>query len=120
MNIKNSGAMIKQIAIVFLVAVMFQNLACYGQNLPDSTKTLRVETIDGNIFLGYVIAEDSLTLVLMTENLGEIKIPQVSIKSKVEIKAFKKVGGNIWLPNPQSARYFWAPDGYGLEKGSSY
>lgn len=112
--------MIKQIVYVFFVAAMFQNLACNGQNLPDSTKTLRVETIDGNIYLGYVIAEDSLTLILKTANLGEIKIPQITIKSKVELKQVKKVGNQIWLPNPQSSRYFWAPNGYGLEKGSSY
>ena len=99
---------------------MLQNLTCYGQNLPDSTKTLRIETKDGNIFIGSVITQDSLILVLKTESLGEIKIPKMNIKSKTEIKEVKKVGNEFWLPNPQSSRYFWAPNGYGLEKGSSY
>jgi len=99
---------------------MLQNLTCYGQNLPDSTITLRIETKDGNIFIGSEISQDSLTLVLKTESLGELKIPKTIIKSKTEIKEVKKVGNEFWLPNPQSSRYFWAPNGYGLEEGSSY
>ena len=112
----------KHITFVFLVLVFvcLHHLNCYGQNLPDSTRTLRIETKDGNIFIGYVIVEDSLTLVLKTESLGEIKIPQSSIKSKTELKEVKKVGSEFWLPNPQSSRYFWAPNGYGLEEGLSY
>jgi len=61
-----------------------------------------------------------LTLVLKTESLGEIRIPRMNIKSQTELKEVKKVGSEFWLPNPQSSRYFWAPNGYGLEKGSSY
>jgi hypothetical protein len=30
------------------------------------------------------------------------------------------VGGRLWLPQPQSARYFWAPNGYGLKRGEVY
>jgi hypothetical protein len=110
----------KRISFVFFIVVIFQNLTCYGQNLPDSTKILRIETIDGNIFIGSVITQDSLTLVLKTESLGEIKIPKMNIKSKTELKEVKKVGSEFWLPNPQSSRYFWAPNGYGLKEGSSY
>jgi hypothetical protein len=110
----------KHIFFGFFVVIMFQNLSCYGQILPDSTRTFRIETKDGNIFVGSIVAEDSLTLVLKTESLGEIKIPQIYIKSKAELKVVKKVGSEFWLPNPQSSRYFWAPNGYGLEKGSSY
>jgi hypothetical protein len=97
-----------------------QNWSCFGQVLSDSTRTFRVETKDGNIFVGYIVTEDSLYLVLKTEILGEIKIPQNTIKSKTELKEVKKVGNEFWLPNPQSSRYFWAPNGYGLEKRSSY
>lgn len=110
----------KQTLFIFFIVVILQNLTCYGQNLPDSTKTLRIETKDGNIFIGSVITQDSLTLVLKTESLGEIRIPRMNIKSQTELKEVKKVGSEFWLPNPQSSRYFWAPNGYGLEKGSSY
>ncbi len=109
-----------QTLYILIIFVLLNNLKCIGQNLPDSIKTVRVETIDGNIFIGNVVKEDSLNMVLRTENLGLLKIPLNNIRSRTEIKGIKKVGSTFWLPNPQSARYFWAPNGYGLEKGSSY
>lgn len=110
----------KQFICIFIIIVLLDNLQCFGQNVPDSTRIVRVETIDGNIFVGFVVTEDSSALVIKTETLGKIKIPRNNIKSKTELKEVKKVGSEFWLPNPQSSRYFWAPNGYGLEKGSSY
>lgn len=88
--------------------------------MTDSTKTMRIETKDGNIYIGNLITEDSLTLVLKTDRLGVINIPLADIKSRTEMSDAKNVEGQFWLPNPQSSRYFWAPNGYGLEKGSAY
>jgi hypothetical protein len=110
----------KQIYLIFFIVIIFQNLPCYGQDLADTIKTSRIETKDGNIFIGAVIAEDSLTLILKTESLGEINIPKNNIKSRTELKEVKKVGSEFWLPNPQSSRYFWAPNGYGLKEKESY
>ncbi|MCX6255222.1 MAG: hypothetical protein NTV31_12190 [Bacteroidia bacterium] len=110
----------KKSICILIIFVLLNNLQCFSQNIPDSTRTVRVETIDGNVFVGYVITEDSSNLVIKTENLGDLKIPLNNIKSKTELKEVKKVGSEFWLPNPQSSRYFWAPNGYGLEKGSSY
>lgn len=100
--------------------LMFRCLTCYGQELPDSVTTFRIETKDGNTFVGSVLFEDSLTLVLKTERYGEITIKKSDISSKSEMKEIHRVGSEFWLPNPQSSRYFWAPNGYGLEKGSAY
>jgi hypothetical protein len=105
--------------IFIIIIVSLNSLNGYGQSLPDSTRNVRVETIDGNIFVGIVVTQDSSILVIRTESLGEIRIPKNNIKSKTELTEVKKVGSKIWLPNPQSSRYFWAPDGYGLEKGTS-
>jgi hypothetical protein len=109
-----------QIKILFLLIVLFMNLTSYGQNVPDSTRTFRIETKDGNIFTGSVITQDSICLVLKTATLGEIRILLTEIQSKTELKDVVIVKNKIWLPNPQSGRYFWAPDGYGLEKDKSY
>jgi len=109
-----------QTGITFLIIALFINLNSYGQNVPDTTRVFRIETKDGNIFTGYILAQDSADLILKTEKLGEIKMPLAEIKSKTELKEVILVNNEIWLPNPQSGRYFWAPNGYGLEKGSSY
>jgi hypothetical protein len=106
--------------ISFLIILLFTNQSIYGQDLPDTTRIYRIETKDGNIFSGYILALDSEILFLKTEKYGEIKIPLAEIKSKTELKEIVRVNNEIWLPNPQSGRYFWAPNGYGLEKGSSY
>jgi hypothetical protein len=109
----------KQIIFIIIIIISISSLKCYGQNLPDSTRNARVETIDGNIFVGTIVTQDSSILIIRTESLGEIRIPKNNIKSLTELKEVKKVGSKIWLPNPQSSRYFWAPNGYGLEKGTS-
>jgi RNase P/RNase MRP subunit p29 len=79
-----------------------------------------IETTDGNEFLGEIMSEDSLTLKLKTDKFGEIIISKKDIKKKesVEVQSFKQ--GKYWFPNPQSTRYFWAPNGYGLKKGEGY
>jgi hypothetical protein len=103
--------------------LLFAVLGCefsYSQETSDTAAVYRIETFDGNIFIGNIISEDSATIVLKTTSLGEIKIPLSNIKSKTILKQVKYEGGKIWLPNPQSSRYFWAPNGYGLEKGTSY
>ena len=82
----------KQFFTLLFLIIIFQSLKCFGQNLPDSTNIFRIETKDGNIFIGSVIAQDSLTLVLKTESFGEIKIPLIKIKSKTELFEVKKVG----------------------------
>jgi len=106
--------------ILFLIIILFTNQTSYGQDLPDTTRIFRIETKDDNIFTGYILAQDSEVLVLKTEKYGEIKIPLAEIKSKTELKEIVIVNNEVWLPNPQSGRYFWAPNGYGLEEGSSY
>ena len=110
----------KHIVFVLFIVTIFQCLPCNGQNLPDTTRTFRIETSDGNIYTGSIITEDQMTLVLRTEHLGVIRIQQADIRSRTELKEVKEVKGKIWLPNTQASRYFWAPNGYGLEKGSSY
>lgn len=110
----------KLIIFGFFLAYLSMNHVSFGQNLPDTTKTLRIETIDGNIFTGYLISEDSLILVISTQTYGKLRIPLNQIKSRHELTQVIKVGDEIWLPNPQSSRYFWAPNGYGLDAGTSY
>jgi hypothetical protein len=105
---------------LFLVVFTIMQMNCYGQDNPDSTKVYRIETNDGNTYTGFIIREDVQVLILKTDRLGEITISQKDIKTKSEIQHAKKVKDEYWLPNPQSSRYFWAPNGYGLMKGEAY
>ena len=106
--------------IILVGFILICSIESAAQNHPDSIRIYRIQTRDGNVFTGNIVREDSVSLTLKTENLGEIKIPQVDVKLKTEINDIKKVGKEYWLPNPQSSRYFWAPNGYGLKKGEAY
>jgi hypothetical protein len=79
-----------------------------------------IETLDGNEFLGEVLKEDARSVTINTRKYGEITLSKSEIKSrnKVEVQQIKK--GKYWFPNPQSTRYFWSPNGYGLKKGEGY
>ncbi len=97
-------------------------LSCFwatSQTVNDSTM-IQIETLDGNRFVGKIISENSENLVLSTEYLGEVVIQQKNIKSRSFIHSHQIKDGELWFDNPQSSRYFWAPNGYGLKKGEGY
>ncbi len=110
----------KTIFLAMLTAILCCYQSGYAQNLADSIATYQVETLDGNIFTGNLIQQDSLTVQLKTDKLGTLTFQRADIKSFKELKGVMQADGRIWLPNPQSARYFWAPNGYGLDKGEGY
>jgi len=110
----------KKLTVLFLLFALATGKLCYSQERADSAATYRIETIDGNTFIGTIISEDSISVVLKTTSLGEIRMPRSSIKSRTILKQVKYEKGQLWLPNSQSSKYFWAPNGYGLAKGDSY
>lgn len=106
------------ILVVFFVLKL--NAVAFSQSAEKDTSVFRIETRDGNEFVGQIVYEDSLRIYFLTETLGKISILKKDIKSqeKVDVQQIKE--GKIWFPNPQSTRYFWSPNGYGLRKGEGY
>jgi len=106
--------------IILILAILF-SLAkmCYAQTAVDST-FIRIETKDGNEYLGQIVYQDSNQITLKTTNIGEISIQKIDIKSQevIETPIFKE--GKLWFSNPQSSRYFWSPNGFGLKQGQGY
>jgi len=107
-----------KIGLAFLFLFIF-TFSVKSQTTNDTT-LVNIETIDGNEFIGQIISEDSLKIVLKTEKLGEISIFRSDIKRReiLEVQQIKE--GKYWFPNPQSTRYFWSPNGYGLKQGEGY
>jgi hypothetical protein len=105
--------------ILLLVSISFSFSFLYAQTDLD-TSIVRIQTTDGNEFLGEIIKEDPLNILLKTKNLGEITISKSEIKSieKVDIQQMKD--GKLWFANPQATRYLWSPNGYGLKEGEGY
>jgi hypothetical protein len=102
---------------IFMLATTFQQVS--AQNETDSA-LIRIETRDGNEYVGRLVSQDADKVILLTENLGEISILTKDIVAQKEILPDQVKDGEIWFPNPQATRYFWAPNGYGLKKGEGY
>ncbi|HQW54567.1 MAG TPA: hypothetical protein PK076_00495 [Saprospiraceae bacterium] len=106
----------KSLIAIILISFFISNIAI-AQNEGASVK---VETKDGNVYVGRIVSEDSTTVVIETEELGQIPIKKAAITSRTKIDSTKMVKGKLWDDNPQSTRYLWTPNGYGLKKGEAY
>lgn len=107
-------------AALICMIILFSANQIKAQSETKSDSVMLIETTDGNDYIGIIIAEDSLQITLSTANIGVIKIPVKSIERIVYVGENKVVGNSVWLENPQAARYFYAPNGYGLKKGEWY
>lgn len=108
--------------ITSLIAALFifSGLSAQETVLADSTKMIKIEMKDGNTFVGLVVEESDKVVVLSTERMGRITLQKQDIKTRMELQGVRREKGEFWMPNPQSTRYFWAPNGYGLKKGEAY
>ena len=105
--------------ILLLLVICLTSLHTEAQNSADTT-LVRIETMDGNEYTGEIVGQDALKIYLKTHNLGEIGILKSDIRLQQKIKVQQIKDGKVWFENPQSSRYFWAPNAYGLKKGEGY
>lgn len=106
------------VAIVYIL--LFTCVSSLTAQTVQDTTRYRVETSDGNEYLGVITFKDSLTIHLKTDRIGEITILRQDIVKQSVVNKSKIHGGNFWFDNPQASRYFWSPNGYGLRKDEGY
>ncbi|KAF0194743.1 MAG: Uncharacterized protein FD166_3264 [Bacteroidetes bacterium] len=105
---------------IFLAIVLLPVLHCIAQTKPDTTYKFRIETVNGNEYSGIVTATDSVRVYMNESKLGKISILKQEIRHFDRIDTTNMKEGAYWFENPQSTRYFWAPNGFGLKKGEGY
>lgn len=105
--------------LAFVFFLLSFPITILAQNPQDSIKT-RIETIDGNEYIGIIQEQTPDRILLKTEKLGEISIPVGEVKRITKLEAVKLPDGTYWLDNPQATRYFWSPNGYNLKAGEGY
>lgn len=81
---------------------------------------VKVEMQNGSVYIGVVVSEDDTTLVLRTDDIGEIRIDKSKIKRRESIDPESIKNGEVWFENPHSTRYLFATNGLGLRKGEGY
>ena len=106
--------------VILFVSILSLSAQLIHAKTNSDTSLVRIETRDGNDYTGEIVGQDSLKIYLKTQNLGEIGISKSDIKSQHKINVQQIKDGKVWFENPQSSRYFWAPNAYGLKKGEGY
>jgi len=106
-------------SIIAAFVFMLTGLTCFAQD-KSQVKTYQIETTDGNTYVGQLLSSDSTKIILKTVKLGEISLLNSDIRKKTVLESNQLKGDKIWLDNPQSTRYFFSPNGYGLKKGEGY
>lgn len=90
-----------------------------AQESHDSTQVWRIVTVDGNEFIGTVVFKNT-TVIVTSPIYGEMELNRATINKIEPIKDEQLKKGELWDENPQSTRYLWQPNGYGLRKGEGY
>ena len=103
------------LAFTFIIV----NTPCAAQHSSEQV-LYNIQTKDGNGYTGYIVKSDSLKLLFRDGKLGEIAIQKSEISTMAPLDAKQLKKGKYWTGNPQSTRYFFSPDGYGLSKGEGY
>lgn len=80
----------------------------------------RVETTDGTVVIGTVSSKTDTTVVLDTRQVGTVTLKRTEIEQMDEIRSDRFRDGAYWFRNPQSTRYFFAPNAIGIPKGEGY
>lgn len=92
--------------------------SAYCQDFSDSIR-YRIETFDGNEYVGFVQQQLSGSIQLKTESIGTITLQKIDIYRVFTFDG-KMRDRTYWFDNFQATRYFWQPNGYGLKKGEAY
>lgn len=102
-----------------LLILVFSFIFGFSQD-KSGIKIYHLETKDGNGYNGEIVASDSAKVLFRSQKLGDLTILQKDVKSMQVIDSTQMKGDKFWFPNPQSTRYFFSPNGYGLKKGEGY
>lgn len=92
----------------------------HAQEADPQEQLYRVETTDGQVLIGTLVSESEQEVVLDTRHLGELTIQRQNIDRMEEIPPDRFRDGEYWFPNPQSTRYFFAPNAIGIPPGEGY
>jgi hypothetical protein len=103
-----------------MLLILIVNCGATLAQVPDTTKTFRVETADGNEYLGRIIEQNNGQIRLDTENIGVITLRMSDIVKLEEVKVSQIKNSVYWFENPQATRYLWSPNGFGLKRGEGY
>ncbi len=88
-----------------------------NKNRSDTLEYYRIETSDGNTYMGQILVQDGKSIRVRTVNIGEITINTTNILRMERVDAERASSDDSrWFDYLQSSRYFYGPSGYGLKR----
>jgi hypothetical protein len=105
---------------LYLIFGMFFIVLIGNLNAQEVGDTVKVVTVSNQVFIGELIYEDDDKITISSESVGEITIDRENIRSIEKMDPSRIRNGAYWFENPQSTRYFFAPNAIGLKKGRGY
>jgi len=104
---------------VFLFSLPLFAQASDDYNTVSVGDTVRIETDDGNIFIGKIVEKDSSNLRLITFSQIDIKVPAAIIVSVENVS--RQIVENVYMyADPNNTRLFFSPTARTLSKGNGY
>lgn len=116
---KNRFILLLTIMVCFSM-LQFTRLMGQDSQIADTLAMYKVELIDGSTFVGKIIQQDSLHVVMQTSVLSRLEIPLTKIKHLEEINTSQYKKGEYWFDNPHASRYLIGPSAFNLKKGEGY
>jgi hypothetical protein len=111
---------IKFLLWITLSTFIFAMPTVMAQESSDTT-LLRIETTDGNNYIGTIVSQDADAIQFKTESLGIITLRKAAITTMEPVKLSEMRGQAYWYENAYATtRYFFNTNGYGLRKGEGY
>lgn len=105
----------------FLLILILVSCVCTEKSVAQEEERMyRIVTTDNQTFIGTLVAEDDLKVTIQTETAGRITIERKNIVSLAALDSDRIRNGKYWYENPQSTRYFFAPNAIGMRKGNGY
>lgn len=112
----------KQIAKIFgtIFISLLALINVSAQDKDPNSEKVRIQTVDGNYYLGKVILKNDSLIILETNSLGIIEIKKINILKIHEIQGKDLEEGRYDKKTTFVTRYFMGPSGYGLDPGQGY
>lgn len=108
------------IIILFFIIIKLEAQKTINYKELKLGSSVHVETKDGNDFIGTLQLEDSISVRIKTEKLGEISIQKMDINLIEATHSVTLHNGLYWYENTNAGRYLFAPSAYNLRKGEGY
>jgi hypothetical protein len=104
--------------LVFLTFVMVG--ISNAQTTSTDEKTVRIETHAGNIYMGKLLSETESSVVLRSDEVGEITIERSQIRKMTVIDPNRIINGVYWFENPHASRYMFSPSAFSVGDRKGY